>query len=99
MRCFLQELITLTHLLDVVQVLGLLIKAIEKAFPKHICNILLLEAKTILESAVQLQDTVERGGISFWKEAYYSLFMIEKMLKQFPDLTFRKDLEVMYSVV
>lgn len=39
-------------------------------------------------SAVNLQNTVEEGSIPFWKEAYYSLVMIEKMLKQFPDLCF-----------
>lgn len=79
------------------QVLGLFIEARKEAFPKHIRNILLQEAKTILESSLRLQNTIEEGSIPLWKEAYYSLIMLEKMLKQFPDLCFEKDLEVMLS--
>lgn len=80
------------------QVLGFIIDAMKKTFRKHIYSTL-QDAKTILESAVsasslQLQDTAEEASIPFWKEAYYSLVMIEKMLEQFPDLTFGKDLEV-----
>ncbi|EFH69737.1 predicted protein [Arabidopsis lyrata subsp. lyrata] len=74
------------------QVLGLFIEAKEEIFRKHICNVL-QEAKMILESTVLLQDTVEEGSNPFWKEAYHSLVMIEKMLQQFPDLTFGKDFE------
>lgn len=88
----------LTYSLDAMQVLGFIIDAMKKTFRKHINNTL-QDAKTIMESAVhasslQLQDTVEEGGVPFWKEAYYSLVMIEKMLKQFPDLNFGKDFEV-----
>uniref|UniRef100_A0A0D3CD05 Uncharacterized protein n=1 Tax=Brassica oleracea var. oleracea TaxID=109376 RepID=A0A0D3CD05_BRAOL len=72
------------------KVLGLFIEA-EKKFPEKKCSILLKEAKTILESAVKLQNTVDEGSIPLWKEAYYSLVMIEKMLKQFPHLCFHED--------
>lgn len=68
------------------QVLGFFIELRKGEFSKHIHSILLQEAKPILESVVQLQNTVEEGNIPFSKEAYYSLVMIEKMLKQFPDL-------------
>lgn len=79
------------------QVLGFFIEARKEKFPRHICNnILLQEAKTILEYAVQLQ---KKGCIPLWKKVYYSLVMIEKMLQQFPDLTFGKDLEVMLSAI
>ncbi|KAG7592924.1 Armadillo-type fold [Arabidopsis thaliana x Arabidopsis arenosa] len=80
------------------QVLGLFIEAMKEIFRKHICNVL-HEAKIILESTVQLQDTVEEGSIPFWKEAYHSLVMIEKMLQQFPDSTFGKDFEDIWKMV
>ncbi|XP_010445040.1 PREDICTED: U3 small nucleolar RNA-associated protein 20-like [Camelina sativa] len=85
------------------QVLGFFIDTMKKTFRKHIYNIL-QDAKTILESAVsassvQLQDTVEEGSLPYWKEAYYSLVMIEKMLEQFPDLSFGKDLEDIWKMV
>ncbi|ESQ54097.1 hypothetical protein EUTSA_v10024182mg [Eutrema salsugineum] len=85
------------------QVLGFIIDAMKKTFRKHI-DITLQGAKTILESAVsascmQLQDTVEEASIPFWKEPYYSLVMIEKLLKQFPDLKFGKDLEDIWNMV
>ncbi|XP_020868571.1 small subunit processome component 20 homolog [Arabidopsis lyrata subsp. lyrata] len=80
------------------QVLGLFIEAMQEIFRKHICNVL-QEAKMILESTVLLQDTVEEGSIPFWKESYHSLVMIEKMLQQFPDLTFGKDFEDIWKMV
>lgn len=72
--------------------------SVKKTFQEHIYSTV-EDAKTILESAVsasslQLQDTVEEASLPFWKEAYYSLVMIEKMLEQFPDLSFGKDFEV-----
>ncbi|CAH8334303.1 unnamed protein product [Eruca vesicaria subsp. sativa] len=80
------------------KVLGLFIEA--KKFPEEDCtNIVLQEAKTILESAVKLQNTVEEGSIPLWKEAYNTLVMIEKMLKQFPNLCFQKDFEVVWTMV
>ncbi|VVB14857.1 unnamed protein product [Arabis nemorensis] len=73
------------------QVIGLFIEARKEAFRKRIRDILLQEAKTILESVVQLQDAIEEGNITlFWKKAFYTLVMIEKLLKQFPDLCFGK---------
>ncbi|XP_010423069.1 PREDICTED: U3 small nucleolar RNA-associated protein 20-like [Camelina sativa] len=82
------------------QVLGFFIEVRKEAFSEQIQSILLQEAKPILESAVQLQNnTVEEGSIPFWKEAYYSLVMIEKMLKQFPGLCFEKHLEDVWKWV
>ncbi|CAH2077407.1 unnamed protein product [Thlaspi arvense] len=86
------------------QVLGFIIDAMkEKTFRKHIYSTL-QDTKTILESAVnasslQLQVTVEEASIPFWKEAFYSLVMIEKMLEKFPDLCFGKDLEDIWNMV
>ncbi|KAF2546820.1 hypothetical protein F2Q70_00020637 [Brassica cretica] len=80
------------------KVLGLFIEA-EKKFPEKKCSILLKEAKTILESAVKFQNTVDEGSIPLWKEAYYSLVMIEKMLKQFPHLCFHEDSQEDFKVM
>lgn len=75
------------------QVLGLFIE-LEERFPKDLCSILLEEAKMILESALELQNSVEEGSIRFWKDAYCTLVMVEKMLKLFPDLCFEQVFEV-----
>ncbi|CDY16211.1 BnaA09g29450D [Brassica napus] len=80
------------------KVLRLFIEA-EKKFPEKKCSILLKEAKTILEAAVKLQNTVEEGSIPLWKEAYYSLIMIEKMLTRFPHLCFREDSKDVWTMV
>ncbi|KAG5385531.1 hypothetical protein IGI04_037001 [Brassica rapa subsp. trilocularis] len=80
------------------KVLRLFIEA-EKKFPEKKCSILLKEGKTILESAVKLQNTVEEGSIPLWKEAYYSLIMIEKMLTRFPHLCFREDSKDVWTMV
>uniref|UniRef100_A0A1J3F7J7 U3 small nucleolar RNA-associated protein 20 n=2 Tax=Noccaea caerulescens TaxID=107243 RepID=A0A1J3F7J7_NOCCA len=81
------------------QVLGLFIEVKKDPFPKHIRSKVLQEAKTILESAVKLQNTVEEGSIPYWKEAYYTLVMIEKMLKQSPGICFHKNLEDVWEMV
>ncbi|ESQ34339.1 hypothetical protein EUTSA_v10009353mg [Eutrema salsugineum] len=81
------------------QVLGLFIEVKKGAFSKHIRSKLLQDAKTILDSAVQLQNTVEEGSSPFWEEPYYSLVMIEKMLKQFPHLCFEKHVEDVWKMV
>lgn len=75
--------------------LGFIIDSMEKTFRKHI-NSTLEDAKVIMDSAVSASSlhTVEEGVIPFWKEAYYSLVMIEKMVRQFPDLKLKKDSEV-----
>ncbi|KAJ0257757.1 hypothetical protein HA466_0085710 [Hirschfeldia incana] len=78
------------------KVLGLFI---EVKYPERECRLLLQEAKTILESAVKLQNTVEEGNIPLWKEAYYTLIMIEKMLKHFPHLCFHKDFKDVWTMV
>ncbi|KAF8097526.1 hypothetical protein N665_0286s0035 [Sinapis alba] len=82
------------------QVLGFIIDSMEKTFRKHI-NSTLEDAKVIMDSAVSASSlhTVEEGVIPFWKEAYYSLVMIEKMVRQFPDLKLKKDSEDIWKMV
>ncbi|XP_057754877.1 uncharacterized protein LOC130974144 isoform X1 [Arachis stenosperma] len=79
------------------QVLGLLIEAVNKGFRKHI-NCILPVTRRILQSTI-LAVTEGQVGFSdestvpFWKQAYYSLVMLEKMIHQFHDICFSKDLE------
>ncbi|KAF2534002.1 hypothetical protein F2Q70_00033353 [Brassica cretica] len=82
------------------QVLGFIIDAKRNQFQKHIHNTL-EDAKVIMESALSASSlhNVEEGVIPFWKEAYHSLIMIEKMVGQFPDLKLKKDLEDVWKMV
>lgn len=80
-----------------VQVLGLLVEVevMKKRFHKHI-NSLLQVTKSILQSAIDgvTHDFPNETTIPFWKEAFYSLVMLEKILNQFHDLCFDRDLQV-----
>lgn len=81
-----------------IQVLGLLIEVKKKGFQEHI-NCILPVTKHILHSAVDAVTNRQEGfsaesAIPLWKEAYYSLVMLEKMINQFRDLCFAKYLEV-----
>lgn len=64
---------------------------------EHICKVL-PTVKDICSSAVKdlknttLDNSDEAG--SSWKAAYYSLIMLEKILKEFGDLFFQEVLEV-----
>ncbi|PRQ50697.1 hypothetical protein RchiOBHm_Chr2g0136151 [Rosa chinensis] len=80
-----------------VQVLELLVEVefMKKRFHKHISSVLQV-TKSILQSAIDAvtHDSPHETAIPFWKEAFYSLVMLEKILNQFHDLSFDKDLEV-----
>lgn len=96
-----QLFLVLMALISVVQVLGLLVEVMKKEFEKHISS-LLPRARTIFKSAIsevtnRSEDYTDESTIPFWKEAYYSLIMLEKILHEFPDLCFERDLEVCYN--
>ncbi|KAG1347740.1 hypothetical protein COCNU_06G015690 [Cocos nucifera] len=83
------------------QVLGLLVEVLRKDFHRHI-NSILQVAEGIFESSMHAVNNTEFDftndpAIPFWKEAYYSLVMLEKMLLQFPELYFDKNLEEMWG--
>ncbi|KAF8392350.1 hypothetical protein HHK36_022692 [Tetracentron sinense] len=85
------------------QVLGLLVEVLKKGFQRHINNILPV-AKNILKSALDVVkdmqlDVSNEAAIPFWKEAYYSLVMLEKTLHQFPELYFERDLEEIWEAI
>ncbi len=81
-----------------VQVLGLLVEVMKKGFQRHINRVLAVTRK-ILQSAVGVVnngqlDYSEEPTVAFWRETYYSLVMLEKILLQFHDLFCESDLEV-----
>lgn len=80
------------------QVLGLLIEVMRGNFQRHVDPILVVVG-WILHSAVdvglhQEQDCSDEVTLPFWNDAYYSLVMLEKLLYQFRDLCFKRELEV-----
>lgn len=85
------------------QVLSLLVEVLKKGFQRHIENTLRV-AKGILELSVdastnQVAVSDNECGIPYWKEAYYTLVLLEKMLIHFPDLYFDKNLEEAWEMV
>ncbi|XP_004492742.1 uncharacterized protein [Cicer arietinum] len=85
------------------QVLGLLIEVIKKGFLNHVDSVLPV-TRRILQSTIlaviNRQESFESESIlPLWKEAYYSLVMLEKMINQFHDLCFAKDLEDIWEAI
>jgi len=83
----------------IIQVLGLLVEVLKKGFQKHITCILQV-ARNIFTSSINATTSIKgldfsnEPAIPFWKEAYYSLVMLEAMLVHFPHLHFDTNLEV-----
>ncbi|XP_022999923.1 small subunit processome component 20 homolog [Cucurbita maxima] len=85
------------------QVLGLLVEAVKKGFERYIRTVLPV-ARGILQSVVDVTtndqiDIFAETTTTFWKEAYYSLVMLEKMMHQFPELFFDKDFEDIWEMI
>lgn len=87
------------------QVLGLLVEvdALKEGFERHIQTVLPV-ARGILQSVVDVTmneqtDISAETTITFWKEAYYSLVMLEKLLNQFPRLFFENDFEDIWEMI
>ncbi|KAF5936697.1 hypothetical protein HYC85_024203 [Camellia sinensis] len=84
-------------------VLGLLVEVMRKGFQKHVNGVLPV-MRSIFQSAInvltngQLDLSVE-ATVPFWKEAYYSLVLLEKILHQFHDLFLAKDLEDIWEMI
>ncbi|EEF44174.1 conserved hypothetical protein [Ricinus communis] len=79
------------------QALGLLVEVMTKSFQKHISSILPV-SRTILQASAHvvadrpsLDLSVE--VVPLWKEAYFSLVLLEKILHHFQHLSFKRDLE------
>ncbi|KAK8473806.1 hypothetical protein PHAVU_001G253000 [Phaseolus vulgaris] len=85
------------------QVLGLLIEVKKKGFHEHI-NSVLPVTKHIFKSAIDAVTNRQEGFLAesvipLWKEAYYSLVMLEKMIDQFGDLCFAEYLEDIWEAI
>ena len=75
-----------------------MVEAMKKGFQRHIGRVL-PRARTIFMSAIKdvtdrSLDYSDEAAIPLWKEAYYSLIMLEKILHECGDLCFEQDLEV-----
>ncbi|CAI8597993.1 unnamed protein product [Vicia faba] len=97
------------------QVLELLIEVAKNEFLKDIdcmpfgkkerpIDCILPVTCRILQSAIHAvrnrQESFEsESTLPLWKEAYYSLVMLEKMIHQFHELCFRKDLEDIWETI
>ncbi|KAL7121582.1 hypothetical protein ACP275_02G190700 [Erythranthe tilingii] len=85
------------------QVLGLLVEVMGKSFEKHLCKLLPV-MRSIFQSAVSAiesnqQSPSDEAVLPFWKEAYYSLVMLEKMLSHFHNMFFDPDLEDIWQII
>ncbi|KAL5061396.1 hypothetical protein RYX36_033000 [Vicia faba] len=84
------------------QVLGLLIEVVKNEFLSHIDYILPVTCR-ILQSAIHVtnrQKSFEsESNLPLWKEAYYSLVMLGKIIHQFHDLCFTKELEGIWEAI
>ncbi|KAJ6298901.1 hypothetical protein OIU76_019961 [Salix suchowensis] len=78
------------------------IEVMKKSLEKYIYSALPV-SKKILQSAVKVvrepQLDHSDAAIPFWKEAYYSLVMLEKILNCFHDLCFETDLEDTWEAI
>ncbi|KAG5254304.1 U3 small nucleolar RNA-associated protein [Salix suchowensis] len=78
------------------------IEVMKKSLEKYIYSALPV-SKKILQSAVKVvrepQLDHSDAAIPFWKEAYYSLVMLEKILNCFHDLCFEMDLEDTWEAI
>lgn len=85
------------------QTLGLLVEVLKKRFQSYI-KIVLPVLKNIMKSSLgavtnkQPNPYNEEAMIPYWKETYYSLVMLEKILCQFPELYLEKDFEVLLVI-
>ncbi|XP_059666315.1 uncharacterized protein LOC132312087 [Cornus florida] len=85
------------------QVLGLLVEAMKNGFQRRI-NDVLPKTRSILREAVNVLtkgqlDLSSEATVPFWKEAYYSLVMFEKILQQFHEMCLEKDLEGIWEAI
>ncbi|XP_047962589.1 small subunit processome component 20 homolog isoform X2 [Salvia hispanica] len=85
------------------QVLGLLVEVMGMTFQSHLVRVL-PAMRNILQSAANAlastqQDSSDVSVIPFWKEAYYSLVMLGKILNQFHYLFLDRELEAIWETI
>ncbi|KAM0879606.1 hypothetical protein ACQ4PT_034126 [Festuca glaucescens] len=85
------------------QVIGLLAGNRSLGIGKHLESILAV-AKQIMEYSVTASRGVQlyltgETSLPFWKEAYHSIAMMERLLLQFPELYFKQHTEAMWMII
>ncbi|KNA06859.1 hypothetical protein SOVF_177220 isoform A [Spinacia oleracea] len=85
------------------QVLGFVVEVMKRGFQKHINDILPV-MKMIVQSTIDVLNDGQLNisdpeTIPFWKDAYYSFVLLEKILTQIPDLFFVEDIEDIWQAV
>uniref|UniRef100_A0ACD5UJH9 Uncharacterized protein n=1 Tax=Avena sativa TaxID=4498 RepID=A0ACD5UJH9_AVESA len=85
------------------QVIGLLVGNRSLGIGKHLESILAF-AKQIMEYSVTASGRVQldltgETGLPFWKEAYHSIAMMERLLLQFPELYFKQNTEAIWMII
>ncbi|CAH9107367.1 unnamed protein product [Cuscuta epithymum] len=84
------------------QVLGLLVEVMGNSFQEHVAQVLPVMGN-ILQSAANViinkQLCISDEAIPLWKEVYYSLVLLEKILHQFISLCFSKELEDTWETI
>ncbi|KAI4375205.1 hypothetical protein MLD38_013104 [Melastoma candidum] len=84
------------------QVMGLLVEVMKGGFQEHIPSILPVvtaTSKAAVKAISVSQEDSSDEAIPFWKEAYYSLIMLEKILAHFPYLFFEADSGELWKAV
>ncbi|MCO5560984.1 hypothetical protein L7F22_014604 [Adiantum nelumboides] len=85
------------------QVLGLAVEVMEVKYHVHLEESLIL-VKRILNHVLEVNVVEKKAfpttvGSMLWQEAYYILVMLEKLLKQFPDLCLQERTEGLWEII
>lgn len=80
------------------QILSLLVEVMKKDFRFKIGNILQVMRDRLKSSAhaagSSKYDILKEAAVPLWKEAYYSLILLDNMLQHFPELYFEENVQV-----
>ncbi|KAI5069079.1 hypothetical protein GOP47_0015380 [Adiantum capillus-veneris] len=85
------------------QVLGLAVEVMEVKFHVHLEDSLDLSLR-VLNHVLEVNGVDKRAfsttvGAILWQEAYYILVMLEKLIKQFPDLSLQRSSEGLWEII
>ncbi|KAI3984708.1 hypothetical protein MKX01_039325 [Papaver californicum] len=85
------------------QTLGLLVEVLKKRFQSHVKIVLPVHKKIMkyaLDGITKQPDTTnEESRTLYWKQTYYSMIMLEKILREFPELYWEKDFEDIWEAI
>ncbi|XP_042384346.1 U3 small nucleolar RNA-associated protein 20-like isoform X1 [Zingiber officinale] len=85
------------------EVLSLLVQVMKKDFWFKIGNILQVMRDRLKSSAhaagSSKDDILKDAAVPLWKEAYYSLILLDNMLQHFPDLYFEENVQEIWMII